>query len=156
MKEPNYVMMMVATGGRLLAGDTCKETVKNGRKTENTCLRHSSTSWHLIGIFVTAMQLTTKTTSGIHYHKLNIHGWLISGSVGYLLSFWTSQRLMHFWFCTIFPTVGYIRRECPRYWIFVGSWCGNLLKICTLGNGRGELSSCQNPFIGWWLNQGTR
>ena len=27
MKEPNYVMRMIATGGRLLADDTCKETV---------------------------------------------------------------------------------------------------------------------------------
>ena len=28
MKEPNYVMMMMATVGRLLADDTCKETVR--------------------------------------------------------------------------------------------------------------------------------
>ena len=28
MKEPNYVMRMIATGGRLLADDTCKETVR--------------------------------------------------------------------------------------------------------------------------------
>ena len=28
MKEPNYVMRMMATGGRLLADDTCKETVR--------------------------------------------------------------------------------------------------------------------------------
>ena len=26
MKEPNYVMRMMATGGRLLADDTCKDT----------------------------------------------------------------------------------------------------------------------------------
>ena len=26
MKEPNYVMRMMATGGRLLADETCKET----------------------------------------------------------------------------------------------------------------------------------
>ena len=28
MKEPNYVMSMMATGGRLLTDDTCKETVR--------------------------------------------------------------------------------------------------------------------------------
>ena len=28
MKDPNYVMRMMATGGRLLADDTCKETVR--------------------------------------------------------------------------------------------------------------------------------
>ena len=27
MKEPNYVMRIMATGGGLLADDTCKETV---------------------------------------------------------------------------------------------------------------------------------
>ena len=27
MKEPNYVMRMMATGGRLLTDDTCKDTV---------------------------------------------------------------------------------------------------------------------------------
>ena len=28
MKEPNYVMRIMATGGRLLADETCKETVR--------------------------------------------------------------------------------------------------------------------------------
>ena len=28
MKEPNYVMRMMATGGRLLEDDTCKKTVR--------------------------------------------------------------------------------------------------------------------------------
>ena len=28
MKEPNYVMRMMATGGRLLADDACTETVR--------------------------------------------------------------------------------------------------------------------------------
>ena len=28
MKEPNYIMRMVATGGRLLTDETCKETVR--------------------------------------------------------------------------------------------------------------------------------
>ena len=28
MKEPTYVMMMMTTGGRLLADETCKETVR--------------------------------------------------------------------------------------------------------------------------------
>ena len=28
MKDHNYVMRMMATGGHLLSGDTCKETVR--------------------------------------------------------------------------------------------------------------------------------
>ena len=28
MKEPNYVMRMMATGGRLLVDNTCKDTVR--------------------------------------------------------------------------------------------------------------------------------
>ena len=65
MKEPNYVMKMMATGGHLLADDTRKETViiwkKNGE-------RNSSTSCHLIDIIVTAMHLTTTTISGVQFH----------------------------------------------------------------------------------------
>ena len=32
MKEPNYVMRMMATGGRLLADETCKETVRRWKE----------------------------------------------------------------------------------------------------------------------------
>ena len=32
MKEPNYVMRMMATGGHLLVGDTCKDTVRIWKK----------------------------------------------------------------------------------------------------------------------------
>ena len=76
--------------------------------------------------------------------------------LGYLLSFWPSQRLLNFWIYTTFPTVGYVGRGCLRYWSFVGSWRGNLLTIYKLGNGRGGVSSCHTTFIGWWLHQGTR
>ena len=106
---------------------------------ENNWWRISSTSCHLIGILVTAMQLTTTTTSHIHYHKLKIHVLLISGSVGYLISFWTSQRLIHFWFYATLSNVAYYGMECLRYWSFVRSLSGKLLTIYTLGNGGGEL-----------------
>ena len=96
------------------------------------------------------------TTSGMHYHQLKIHGWQIGGSVVYLLTFWKSHRLMHFWFYATFYTVGYVRRERLRYWSFVGSWRGNLLNIYIFGNSRGGGSYYRNPFICWWLRQVTR
>ena len=104
---------------------------------EKTWWRSSSTSCYLIGIFVTDMRLMIIKTSGIHCHKSTIHGWQIGGSVGYLISFWPSQRLMYFWFYTNLFTVGYVRRGCLRYWSFFGSWRGKLLTIYTLGKGRG-------------------
>ena len=102
------------------------------------------------------MRLTTTTTSGIHLHKLKIYGWLIGGSVGYFLSFYLSQRLMHFWFYATFSTVGYVGKEFLCCLSFIVSWRGNLLTIYTLGIGRWGVSSCQTPLIGWWLYQGTR
>ena len=32
MKEPNYVTRMMATGGRLLSNETCKETVRRWKE----------------------------------------------------------------------------------------------------------------------------
>ena len=61
-----------------------------------------------------------------------------------------------FWFYATLSTVGYVRREFLRNWIFVRSWRGNLFTIYTLGKGRGGLSSFQTPFIGWLMHQGTR
>ena len=110
---------------------------EDGRKMEKTWWRSSSTSWNFIGIFVTSMPLTTTTTSDMHCHQFKIHGWQISGSVGYLLSFCSSQRLMYFRFYTNLSNVSYVGRECLRYWIFVGSWHGNSLIIYTLVNGSG-------------------
>ena len=124
---------------------------KDGKKMEKACWRSSSTSFHLIGIFVTIMWLTTTTTSGIHCHQLRIHGWLIGGSVGYFLSFWTSQRIMHLLFYATLSSVGYVRRECLRYWSFVGSWCGNLLTVYTLVNRRLGVSSCNILLISLYL-----
>ena len=129
---------------------------EDGSKIEKTWWRSSSTSGHLIGNFVAAMRVTTTTTSGMHCNQLRINGWRISGIVEYLLSFWPSQSLMHFWFYATLSTVGYVRRECLSYWSFVRSWHGNLLTIYTLGNGVGGVSSCRTPFFDWWLHQGTR
>ena len=123
---------------------------------EKTWWSNSSTSCHLIGIFVTAMVLIITTTSGINYHKLKINGWNISGSVRYLIWFLPYQRLIHFLFYATLSTVGYVGRGCLCYWNFIRSWCDNLLTIYILGKGGGGLSSCQNPFIGWWLHQVTR
>ena len=104
----------------------------------------------------TAMGLMTTTISVMHCHKLKIHGWLIGGSVGYLLPFWSSHRLMHFLFYDTLSIVGYFCREFLCYCSFFGSLCGNLLTIYTFGNGRGRVRSFRNPFIGWLLHQVTR
>ena len=57
------------------------------KKMEKTCWKSSSTSYHLIVIFVTGMRLMTPTISVMHWHQLKIHGWLIVRSVSNLLSF---------------------------------------------------------------------
>ena len=129
---------------------------EDGSKMEKTLWRSSSTRFHLIGIFFTAMRLTNTTASGMHFHQLKIHGWLIGGSVIYLLSFWPYQRLIHFWFYATFSTMGYVGRELLRCWSFVGSWSGNLLIIYTLIKVRRGLIYCQTPSIGWLLQQGTQ
>ena len=110
----------------------------------------------LLEFFVTAMRLITTISSVMHCHQLKIHRWLIGGSVMYFIPFWSSKRLMIFWFYATLSTVGYVRRECLRYWSFVGSWRGNLSTIYRLKNGRGGLSSFQTPSISWWLHQGTQ
>ena len=149
-------MMMVATGGRILADETFKDTVEDGGKTEKTLWRCSSTRCHMIDTFVAVMQFMTTATSGIHCNKLKIHVWQICGSVQYLLSFWLSQRLTRFWFNATFSTLVYVRKVCLRYWSFVGSWRGNLLTIYTLVGGRkGGMSSWQTPLLGWGLHQVT-
>ena len=128
---------------------------EDGSKIEKAWQTSLSTSCHFIGISVTAMRLTTTTTSGIHCHKFKIHVCLIGGSVSYFLLFYPSNRLMHFWFYDNLSTVGYIGRECLCYLSFVVSWRGNLLTIYALGDRRGLwVSSFQAPFVCWWLNQG--
>ena len=106
-------------------------------KMENTWWRSSGTSCHLIGIFVTAMWLMITTTSGMNCHQLNIHGWLIGGIFGCLLSFCSSQKFMHIWFHATLSTMGYVGRECLHYWSFIGSWRGKLLPIYTFGERNG-------------------
>ena len=50
MKEPNYVMSMMATGGRILAYDTCKETARiwkeNGEDLVNNFNYNLPFGWH--------------------------------------------------------------------------------------------------------------
>ena len=36
MKDPHYVMRIMDTGGRLLADDTCKETVRRWNEMDKT------------------------------------------------------------------------------------------------------------------------
>ena len=66
MKEPTYVMRMMYTGGRLLADDTCKDTVRrwkeNGEDMAKKLNYKLPFHWH----FFTAIQLTTTTTSGMN------------------------------------------------------------------------------------------
>ena len=100
-----------------------------GRKMDKVWLRSSITSCHLIGIFVTSIQLNITTTSCIHLYQLKIHGWLIGGSVGHFITFYPYKRIIHFLFYANFSTVGCVGRECLHYWSFIGSSRGNLLTI---------------------------
>ena len=76
--------------------DTRKETARRWKENGDNVakkLKYKLTfDWH----FFTAMRFKTTTTSGMNFHKLKVHRLLIGGSVGYLLSFWPSQRLMYF------------------------------------------------------------
>ena len=60
-KEPNSLTRMMVTGDRLLAYDKCNDIVRIWKKNGEDLV---------IGIFVTAMQLATTTTSDIHFHQL--------------------------------------------------------------------------------------
>ena len=68
MKDTAYVMKMMATGGRLLADDTCKETVRIWNKNGEDVVKKFKYKLPFIGVFVTVMRLMTTTTSGMHCH----------------------------------------------------------------------------------------
>ena len=74
MNEPTYVMRIMDTGVRLLADDTCKDTVRiwkeNGEDVVKKFKYKLPFDWH----FVTTMWLMPTTTSGMHCHQLDIHG----------------------------------------------------------------------------------
>ena len=73
MKEPNYVMRIMDTGGQILVDDTCKEIVRIWKENGADVVNKFNYNCHLIAIFVTTMWLTTTTTSGMNCHQLNIH-----------------------------------------------------------------------------------
>ena len=102
VKEPNYVIRTMAASGRLLTDDTSKETVRIWKENGEDLVNNFKYKLPFYWYFVTAMRLMITTTSWVHWYKFRIHGWKIGGSVGYLLSFWTYQRLMHSWFYSIF------------------------------------------------------
>ena len=81
--------------------------------------------WH----FKTTMWLTTTTTSSMHCHKLNIHGLLIGGNCQVFDYILAISEVSAFLILHYFSTLGYVGRECLRYWSFVGIWRGNVLTI---------------------------
>ena len=87
MKEPNYLMRMMDTGGRLLADETCKDTVRRWKENVENVVKKFKYKLPFDRHFLTAMQLTPTTTSGMHCYQLRRHGWLIGVCVGYLLLF---------------------------------------------------------------------
>ena len=83
---------------------------EDGSKMEYMWWISSSTSCHLIGIFITAIRSNTTTTSGMHCRQLKIHGLLISGSVMCLLSFFSISEGNAFLILRYFYTMGCVRR----------------------------------------------
>jgi hypothetical protein len=55
MKEPDYVMRMITTGGALLADDNCNETTWNWMENGAAKSKRSNTPSHLIGILSIAV-----------------------------------------------------------------------------------------------------
>ena len=74
IEGPNYDMRMRANVGRLLADDTCKETVRRWKENGEDVVNNFKYRQHLIVIFITAMWLMITTASGIQCHQFRIHG----------------------------------------------------------------------------------
>ena len=140
MKEPSYWMRMIATGGCILADDTCKETVIRRKGNWEDLVKKFKYKlpsdwhfrfWHVVYEHNNLRHILTS----IEYTRMTDwwECWLF-------FSFWPYQRLMHFWFYAAFSSVGCIRSKCLRYWSFVWSWHVNLLTYYTLGNGGGFLT----------------
>ena len=112
-----------------------------GSKMDKTCWRSSSKSCHLIGIFITAMWLNITTTSVMNCHQLKIHVWLILGSVGCLLEFWPSCRLMHFWFYITFFYCGLRLEVMPAVLYFVRKLAWQIINIIYIEEQEGGVVS---------------
>ena len=74
MKELNYVMRMMATSVRLLADDTCKETVRRRKGKIEDVVKKFKYKLPFDWDFFTIMWLMTTTNSGMRCHKLKING----------------------------------------------------------------------------------
>ena len=67
MKEPNYVMKIMATDGRLLADNTCNATVRIWNEKGEDVVKNFKYKLRFV-------RLVKTTTSDMHCHKLRIHG----------------------------------------------------------------------------------
>ena len=93
MKEPDYVMRMMATGGPMSVIKTCKETVRKWmedgvevvRRFKYTC----PFDWHFIDI---VMPSTIITISAMGFPRLRTLGSLRDGRFGCSHSSWRSRR----------------------------------------------------------------
>ena len=74
MKEPNYVMRVMETGGRPLLDETCKETVRRWKENGEDLVNNFNYKLPFNSLFFTVMRLMITKTSGMHHHQLKIHG----------------------------------------------------------------------------------
>jgi hypothetical protein len=86
MKEPDYVMQMMATGGLLDANKSCR--MASPRWNDGGVNIHA----RLIGNFGIGMQWTITTTFSTDCHRLRTAGILCGGRIGCLVLSWLSPR----------------------------------------------------------------
>ena len=72
MKEPNYVIRVMETGGRPLLDETCKETVRRWKENGEDVVKKFKYKLPFDWNF--RMRLITTTTSGMNCHQWDIHG----------------------------------------------------------------------------------
>ena len=69
-KEPNYVIRMMATGGRLLAYETCKETVRIWKENGEDMVKKFKYKLPCDWNFRYLHAVDDQKTSGMHCHQL--------------------------------------------------------------------------------------
>ena len=117
--------------------------------------RISGASCLFLVVFIAAMWLKTTTTSGMHCNKLKICGWLIGGSVRYLLSLFSISEVNKFLIIRYFVYCGLHQKGFPTLLEFFWKLAWQIINNIYIGElERGWERYFQNPFIGWWLYQG--
>ena len=135
-KEPNYVMRMMATSGRLLADETCKDTVRrwkeNGEEVVKKFKYKLPCDWHF------RYRHVVDDPNNLRHSLPSIEDpWVTDLCECRVFAFiFPISEVNAFLIQHYFVYCGLLWGGCLRYWSFVGSWRGNLLTIYTLGKGR--------------------